>query len=209
MDHPKVSVITPTTELRKPWGINIINNFQNQDYPNKELLIDREDGTIGEKRNRLIARATGDIIIHQDDDDRYKPDWITKSVEALMAPEVEVTGITNPYFYKSETGQAWQYKYGGGSAFVCGATMSYWKKVWEEQPFENQLHIGEDTHFLLNRTRTLNIAPHDYLDGFLASIHDGNTSRRLTDNTFNWRRLSEEEEVKLEKHWGYHRYGKY
>lgn len=94
----KVSVIVPTYE-RAIYFDRLYRCFHNQTYQDKELLIfddspqrssyfeDKKQPsvkyfyseqrlTIGEKRNYLIEQASGDIIVHFDDDDFYAPHYI-------------------------------------------------------------------------------------------------------------------------------------
>ena len=40
-------------------------------------------GTLGAKRNRLAAEATGDVLAHFDDDDLYAPEYIATMVGAM------------------------------------------------------------------------------------------------------------------------------
>lgn len=205
---PKVTIIVPITEDRRSWATHALTTCENQDYLDKEILFDWGQGTIGEKRNRLCKKAKGDIIVTIDSDDQYKPDWVTKSVAALILNEAEITGLRNLNFYKAETQEAWEYHCTENRPWVAGATMCYWKSFWEKQPFEN-IQIGEDAQFIWNRKEQPKVFAHDYQNGFLASVHDGNTSKRYTDNVFNYRPIIGKELVLLEKIWGYHRYGLY
>jgi len=45
-----------------------------------EILSNRDAGqkTIGQKRNELLARATGDYVCHVDDDDRVSDDYVSR-----------------------------------------------------------------------------------------------------------------------------------
>ena len=87
---PNASVLTPTSH-RPEYLPLLALTFRAQTDPDKELLI-RDDGpeplvdspwredrsvryfhspvrlTLGEKRNRLAAEATGEVLVHFDDD---------------------------------------------------------------------------------------------------------------------------------------------
>jgi len=188
--NPLVTVITPTAnrpELLK----RCIKQFLAQDYVNKEMVIVCDEwsdlgegwatdgtikiicspGVIGHKRNKCVERATGQIILHMDDDDLYAPDWITRSVAALGSNDL--TGLSAAYFYNGA--ELREFVYAGKQPYVCGATMCYWKKTWERKPFPN-LNSGEDTLFCANNGRVI---PHDYKEGFCAMIHGGNTASHL------------------------------
>lgn len=168
-----------------------IDVFLSQDYKDKELLIglDSLEGndlsylpedsnvftfyegvkeTIGAKRNRLCGAAKGDIIMHQDSDDYYAPDWITRSVQALG--NNDMTGLNRAYFASKD--KAWIYEYRGSQPYCIGASMCYRKSMWERNKFIPSSY-GEDTIFCGNAGR---IKPHKYIGGFVAGIHDKNTA---------------------------------
>lgn len=103
---PRVSIITPTFE-REPFLPLIHKVVQAQTYPDWEwLLYDnslvpspylqaqrdprihyyyKNDSrlSIGEKRNWLNAQASGDVIVHFDDDDYYAPHYLETLLKAL------------------------------------------------------------------------------------------------------------------------------
>lgn len=199
MINPKVSVIIPTTHNRKPFNERILNMYIQQDYINKELLWDYEEGTIGEKRNRLCARATGEYIVHCDSDDFYRPDWITKSVQALLNSNADITGLEKIYFIRESDQAIWHYHYPGIN-YLSGATMVYHKRYWEAEPFQD-VQFPEDTLFLVGRKVPPNIFAHDYIDGFMAAIHEGNTCRKTLSNPV-YTRLSVEDEESVLSKWG-------
>lgn len=204
--QPFITVIVPTTHERKHWNEQILNQYIAQDYHPKEILFDYNHGTIGEKRNRLCNISKGDIIFHFDSDDAYASDWITKSVADLIESKADIAGLSNVNFYDYIKDEAWGYDYYKGQnkwhyeqAWVCGATMCYWKKFWERHPFKD-VQVGEDGAFVTaNSGETIRIASHDYVDGFLASIHPGNTSGRQLYSNPRYTRLSEEEKERIKR----------
>lgn len=202
LQQPIVSVICPTTHDRVAFNRRIHQLYLKQDYPYKHLLFDYEDGTVGAKRNRLCDRAIGDVIISLDSDDLYKPDWITRSVASLVDNEADITGLSNLYFCEVTNDFAtWEYSYINPlNPYVAGATMCYWKNIWKSNPFK-EINIGEDNLFLFESKQKLKIVPHDYKDGFLATLHPGNTYIKPVANCINYRRLSEEEERKIRSSW--------
>jgi glycosyltransferase involved in cell wall biosynthesis len=169
---PLVSVICPTTPARDSFRPAFLRYYGGQDYRNKELILIDGPGTIGAKRNFGCARARGCIIVHMDDDDFYASDWISRSVDfLLMHPNAEITGLSDLFFKKGE--EIWKYTYSyPPHAWVGGATMCYRKSVWERFKFPDKM-IGEDCDFQWKSKAR--IFPHDYIDGFKATIHDGNT----------------------------------
>lgn len=97
----KISIITPTAD-RPHFLEGLYTLIKRQNFTNWEWLVYDtsykpqafDDGrviychdasilTIGEKRNRLIQRATGDSIVHFDDDDYYAPDYLCFMEEKL------------------------------------------------------------------------------------------------------------------------------
>lgn len=99
----KISIITPTYE-RARYLQGTYQLILNQTFSNWEWLVydtslnpshfedsrvtyihDYSILTIGEKRNRLKKRATGDVVIHFDDDDYYAPNYLATVLEHLRA----------------------------------------------------------------------------------------------------------------------------
>lgn len=97
----KVSVITPTAD-RELFLQGAYRHLLSQNYTDWEWLIydtslrpahfsdsrinyiyDEDILSIGEKRNRLISQAKGDVIVHFDDDDYYSPEYLTSIVAKL------------------------------------------------------------------------------------------------------------------------------
>ena len=195
---PLVSIIIPSTHARREYNEAILNNFIQQTYIHKEVLFDFGEGCIGWKRNNLCKRAKGELILHFDDDDKYEKDWISKSVEALLASESDIVGLSKLNMYDPVKDIAYQYFHNSTPvSFLSGATLCYRKSYWERNNFQN-IQIGEDSVFMYDRGRQLaKIFDHGYVDGFLASIHSGNTSPRQLDNGFNYRMLNDFERDKI------------
>ena len=59
-----------------------------------EVLIDGGQGTVGEKRQRLLASAQGHFVCYIDDDDRIAEDYIRRIVSAIERdPSVDCTSL--------------------------------------------------------------------------------------------------------------------
>ncbi|MFA8299959.1 MAG: glycosyltransferase [Hyphomicrobiales bacterium] len=205
-DTPKVSCIMPTAN-RKEFVKRSICFFENQSYLNKELIIidDGKDSTkdiipcqnksiryinlhkrrnVGEKRNFACQKATGDIIIHWDDDDYYSNNWIDLQVRHLLKSNADITGLCSLYFFDEKNKTAWFYDYEDHKKpWVHGATFCYTKSFWERNPFPN-IDIGEDVFFLWNSCPK-KISPHNCLNDYLGIIHRNNTSPKKT-NDIRW-----------------------
>lgn len=167
-----VSIITPTTLDRYHFNNRIKDIVKRQTYKDIEHLIDHRVAPIGQKRNDLCEYAKGEIIIHMDSDDMYADDWVERSV-AYLKKGWDMTGLKSAYF-ASDT-EAWLYQFKGSQPYVCGATMCYWKAHWERFKFKPYIS-GEDTAFCALGGK---IKAHDYIDGFVATIHDSNTCSHM------------------------------
>lgn len=184
-----VTVITPCS---RPADIPRIKEvFKSQDYQAKEMLIlmdaegytkDTEENiyqwgipkaSIAAKRNHLCEHARGEIILHMDSDDWFAKDWISRTVQHMQETGADTTGIDHAWFYKAHS-QLWQYRWNGKCKYVVGGTMAYKKSIWQNNPFrETKDGFGEDTLFMQKAGK---IIPHSHHDGFVAMIHDNNST---------------------------------
>jgi len=106
----KVSIITPTFE-REHFADKLYGCFSAQTFPDVELLVldDSPEPSAffanctdprvrywhqanrlanGQKRNILAARASGDVIVHFDDDDYYAPQYVETMVQLLAGHDL-------------------------------------------------------------------------------------------------------------------------
>ncbi|PWG80211.1 glycosyltransferase family 2 protein [Pararcticibacter amylolyticus] len=201
MSFPLVSCIMPTANRQKYIPL-AINNFLQQDYPNRELVIIDDGlepakalipdnpairyyysaplGSIGAKRNYACEISKGEIIVHWDDDDWYAADWISKEVSALIQSGADITGLNKVAFYSPVLNKRWLYEDTDTERpWICGATMAYPKNFWSTHPFVD-LQVGEDYDFVWNSgAKTF---AHDYFEGFIALLHQNNTSIKPVEN---------------------------
>lgn len=173
--RPLVSVITPTTHDRAAFNERMLKVFAAQDYPNKEHLVSYEDVTLGQKMNKLCAAASGEIILNIDSDDTFAPDWITKSVDALLQSKADIVGLKKAYFYDYGNDFTYAYTYPPDTKNIHGGTMCHTKEYWRRNPYIS-LMVGYD-HIFCNKANTFDIG---YSDGFIATIHKGNVSPKNT-----------------------------
>lgn len=200
-NQPLVSCIMPTANRHKFVPL-AIKYFLEQDYPSKELVIVDDGnqsvaalipddprvkyyyteplGTIGVKRNYACDKASGEIIVHWDDDDWYASDWITRQVEAQISSGADITGLNTVVFYSPSVNKRWMYKDTEmDKPWLCGATMAYKKSFWQVHPFID-IQVGEDYDFVWNsggKTYAF-----DYFNGFVALLHPNNTSIKPVEN---------------------------
>ena len=125
MQNPKVSIITGTWN-REAFLPAILACVQWQEYENIEWLVlddsdepsetlkncpwdklkyvySKERVTLGQKRNLLIAQATGDIILNFDDDDYYGPSYVKNRVEALVNSGHKLSIMSGFFAYQDIT----------------------------------------------------------------------------------------------------------
>jgi glycosyltransferase involved in cell wall biosynthesis len=182
---PSVSIITPTTKSREQFMPQLLQMVAMQDYPHIEhVIVDDEGLTVGRKRNMACERATGDIILHMDSDDIYANDWVSRSVGALLVSNADMVGISQLYFRSLVDEKVYKFTYQTKSKkpWVAGATMCYWKRLWETWKFRD-IVMGEDT--MLIRDSGCVVHDHGYYNGFLSSIHSDNTSpRKIADSRY-------------------------
>ncbi|CAM4423412.1 Glycosyl transferase family 2 [Pedobacter westerhofensis] len=195
VNAPLVSCIMPTAN-RQDFIPAAIQNFQKQDYPNIELII-IDDGvksirrlipddprikyyysgsakSVGEKRNIACSKASGEYIVHWDDDDWYAGDWISHQVNALTESGADISGINQVQFFSPSSNKYWMtHNYNSKSPWLTGATLIYRRSYWQQHPFKD-LQVGEDNEYV--RSNGARIFAHDYFQGFIATSHQDNTN---------------------------------
>ena len=224
-DPPKVTLVTPTAN--RTWAINLgIRNFYGFNYPQDklewiildyhpseplvlppdprikyiELPKDEEDLPLWEKRNRLADMATGDIVIHMDDDDYYFPNSIWAKVKLLYKyfnlsektikrpqsfntpPKTKLWEKTSGCVGCSELGVYHiidNYSYLVQTKYISEASMAYTKKFWQEKQFNGTDHpeLGEGYSFLAGREYSTVDFP--YMFNFIANTHTQNVTGKL------------------------------
>ena len=170
---PLISCIMPTFNRRHFVQI-ALKLFQQQDYPNKELVIvdDGDDSiedlakaspdvryirsrfrmTVGAKRNRACEEARGEIIAHWDDDDWYSPDRLRYQAAPILAGKAEITGLENSFILDLHNGQFWstlpslhKRMFVGN---VHGGTIVFSKKLLSEKVRYPEVNLAEDAWLL-------------------------------------------------------------
>lgn len=193
----------PTTAARKHFVPFAVQYFLRQSYLNAELLVlDDSDGaiaalipeagniryicspenfsTLGEKRNYACAAASGDIIMHWDDDDWYAPDWVSRQVQVLQQSGAEICGLSELYFYKPQQQLCWRYAYRmDRRAWVAGATLAYRRSLWERNPFVS-VTVGEDNRLVWYSGAKVQCS--GYTGGFVSLLHAHNTSPKYVND---------------------------
>lgn len=205
--YPLVSCIMPTRNRRR-FAPLALRHFLRQDYEPRELIV-LDDGddpvadlmlrderiryvrldrrhTVGAKRNIGCRLASGDIIVHWDDDD-WMADWrLTYQVRQLLEKNADLCGLDRLLFLDARQGEAWQYVYPrSGKPWLAGGTLCYRRELWQRNPFPD-LDVGEDNHFVWSgAARRLLALPDNSF--YVATIHAGNTSPKRT-HGIRWQR---------------------
>lgn len=202
---PYVSICTPTFN-RRPFITHIIKCFQSQTYP-KELLewIIVDDGTdkiqdlvcdipqvkyfsydkkmaLGEKRNLMHLKATGEIFVYMDDDDFYPPERVSHAVERLMNnPNALCAGSSEMYIYFKHISKLYQFGPYGPNHATAG-TFAFRRKLLDSTEYENTASLAEEKAFLKNYT--IPFVQLDPLKTILVFSHEHNTfdKRKLLEN---------------------------
>lgn len=193
--QPLISCIMPTRNRREYIPAAILC-YLSQTWRNKELII-LDDGneyvadlipgrsdirhcradhklllTVGAKRNRLCAMATGAFIAHWDDDDVSHPERLREQYKLLISNQAGLVGYRSMFFIDEELQKA--YLYEGAPRYALGTSLFYRKETWRGHKFPDQL-VGEDGAFVKAVGGAVSVPANDRL---IARIHSGNTSSK-------------------------------
>lgn len=196
MSLPLVSICTPTFN-RRPFIPYLIKCFEHQTYPRERLeWIIVDDGTdkigdlvahlpyvkyfpyekkmiLGEKRNILNDKGTGDIFVYMDDDDYYPPSRVAHAVETLLKhPEALCAGSSIVHIYFKSLEKIYQFgPY--GPKHSTAATFAFKRALLKDHKYDEKIAVSEERSFLNNYT-----VPFVQLDPFLSILvfaHDHNS----------------------------------
>lgn len=199
-NQPLVSCIMPTYN-RREFLQRALGCFLRQDYPRMELII-VDDGsdpvsdlvpsdacvryfrlpqklTIGAKRNYACERASGEIIVHWDDDDWYPADRVRRQVQVMLESGADLSGTSRLYYYEPQAAKAFLYRYEGGPrSWVAGNTLAYRRHFWQRHRFPD-IQVAEDSRFIWSAPGAV---IYDLKDPSLcvATIHAANASAKYT-----------------------------
>ncbi|MBO0961927.1 glycosyltransferase family 2 protein [Neobacillus sp. MM2021_6] len=168
-----VSIITCT--IREESIDNVFRNYQQQTWPDKELIIIlnrdsmdidqwikkaknysnvrvfqlHEKATLGDCLNFGVMNAGYDIIAKFDDDDYYGPEYIASSIEAFTNKQVSIVGKSSYYIYFKNK-KALIHVNGTENSMtdtVAGATLLFRKDIFHYVRFE-KVNRAEDYWFI-------------------------------------------------------------
>ena len=172
---PFVSVCTPTFN-RRPFFETIIKCFKSQTYPADKLeWIIIDDGTdhiedlvkdipqvkyfsyedkmtLGEKRNIMHEKSSGDIIVYMDDDDYYPPERVSHSVSMLNNnPHALCAGASEIYIWFNHIDKMYQFGPYGPNHATAG-TFAFKRKLLEDTRYDDSASLAEEKKFLKDYT---------------------------------------------------------
>jgi glycosyltransferase involved in cell wall biosynthesis len=205
---PLVSICTPTFN-RRPFIRYMIECFNHQTYPKNRIeWIIIDDGTdpiedlvkhipqvkyfyyqekmmLGQKRNIMHSKCSGDIIVYMDDDDYYPPERISHAVETLQQnPTFLIAGCSEMHIYFNTENK--MYAFGPYAPFhSTAATFAFKKELLNSTIYDNATALAEEKHFLKNYTIPLKQL--DPLKTILVFSHQHNSLNKeklLTNKTF-------------------------
>jgi glycosyltransferase involved in cell wall biosynthesis len=206
VQKPLVSIITPTFG-REAFLPAIAACVRSQSYQNIEWLVLDDSAepspaltkepweklkyfhstkrlSVGAKRNELLARASGEIIVHFDDDDFYGSSYISKALELIDSDKLDVALLCGFFVAHLNNNNFGYYrtrvKEGPGFAFnksgvrpvdlgrlkiplihLCfGWAYIYKRMVWEQGKFE-ELNVFEDREFMRAATSKFKTAAYE------------------------------------------------
>ncbi|GCF11414.1 glycosyltransferase family 2 protein [Dictyobacter arantiisoli] len=169
MEQPLVSCIMPTRN-RRHFVEQALRYFEQQDYPNKELII-VDDGddlvvdlvsqrpnvryfapqyihSVGAKRNFACEVARGEIICHWDDDDWYSASRLSYQVAPFLTRNADITGLHLHSVFDLQHMQGWRCE--DAHALTPGVegmhygTMLYRKHLWMTRSRFHDSPKGDD-----------------------------------------------------------------
>ena len=168
--YPLISLCTPTFN-RRPFIPFMIKCFEHQIYPKERIeWIIIDDGTdpiedlvkhvpqvkyfyykdkmeLGQKRNLMHSKCSGDIIIYMDDDDYYPEERISHAVQMLQDnPTFLLAGSSEMHIYYDSQHKIYQcgpYK----QYHATAATFAFRKELLEQTKYNEDKSFAEENEF--------------------------------------------------------------
>jgi len=113
MDSPKLSILIPHKEDRYALLKGILGRLIDQRNElganlTVEILVNADDLTIGEKRNKLLKIAEGDYVCFIDDDDDISDDYIKLLLEGINK-NVDCCSLRGVITFDGETPEVFEH----------------------------------------------------------------------------------------------------
>lgn len=148
--EPKISLLICHKQDRLKLLNRLMATLSIQDLNGVELLVDGNDGTVGEKRNRLLQKAKGKYVAFIDDDDFVSDDYIYHLMEGVekdvdccsLVGEITFDGKNPKKFIHSIKYDSWFEK--NNVYYRCANHLNCIKKSIALQIMFPEKNIGED-----------------------------------------------------------------
>ena len=110
----KLSILIPTIDKRSKMLVALMKEltgqiFKANCYPFEiEVLTNKEDLTIGEKRNKLLEEAQGKYVCFVDDDDEVSKDYVNLLIEGINK-DVDCCSLKGIITFDNETPEIFEH----------------------------------------------------------------------------------------------------
>ena len=183
---PLISCLVPTIPNRETFWPTMFRSFNNDIWPNKEIILIGEGeskspipenvkyietplGTsIGKKLNIGVKFSSANYFQKRDDDDWYSPNFLSTTIKPLLScPKlVSIAGRHITFLVKE-----WEL-YEMPLPTLGGGTICFDRSSWEQKKFKD-LSFGEDQDFINNREKISLITPNPL--NYVLIRHGNNT----------------------------------
>jgi glycosyltransferase involved in cell wall biosynthesis len=197
---PLISCIMPTRNRRAlvPFALS---QFARQDYPNLELIVidDGDDAvsdlmpaderiryvhpqralTLGAKRNLGCELASGEIVVHWDDDDWYGAGRLSAQAAPILGGSADVSALSMALVLDLTDMRFWRCRPAHHARVhyrdLCPGTMAFNRSLWLRGARYAPVRCAEDVAFLKSLPASTRITrlPEDH--HFVCVRHAGNT----------------------------------
>ena len=149
----KLSILIPSLEKRAHLLQRLLSTLEPQLTKDIEIIkdIDKGEKKIGEKRNDLIARATGEYIAFIDDDDNVPSYYIEEILKALKT-NPDCVGFRGIMTYTNNPGRVETFNHHLGSHYYTEGLTHYrypnhlnpMKRALVKDVKFKEINMGED-----------------------------------------------------------------
>lgn len=200
----KISIVTPTLPNRRDWLTHAAYCLKTQYVPDLKLewiILDEYSPAngrpykpslpfphryeqlttsspipTGQKRNSANVFATGDVIMHWDDDDWYHPFRIVDQINFLQESGKQVVGYHSLLYWRYADSKGFKYDDPTLRPNAAGTSLVYTRQFWEKYPFEDRA-IAEDFFFCMRAKNQQQLASKAGTDFVVARVHGKNTCK--------------------------------
>ncbi len=200
---PTVSILTPTGN--RPHFVRLMfRNWNAIDYPKNKLeWVIVDDGDVpmlsgkpadprikyiftnrrlplGKKRNFTACLASGEYLVHMDDDDFYPAESVIARIKVLLVSKKNCVGCNKTLCYdllRDQTFEAFDMGPNGNPCTISESTLAYSKKFFKEKQFRNEDTQAECLEFIKDRYDQVITIPYVFVVTQLT--HGKNTIKRF------------------------------